>query len=95
MIPLEDVDHADVLNPILRKKGIKSILGVPLIVRGDVIGVLHVGTLTPRKFDRDDVELLGLVSERVALATEPRAILHEQMVMLDQLPRELHRGRIA
>jgi signal transduction histidine kinase len=81
---LEDVDHADVLNPILREKGIKSMLGVPLIVRGDVIGVLHVGTLTPRKFDRDDVELLGLVSERVALATE-RARLHEQMVMLDQL----------
>ena len=55
---LDDVDHADVMNPILREKGIKSMLGVPLIVRGDVIGVLHVGTLTPRKFNRDDVELL-------------------------------------
>src|ERR1700740_2174628 len=29
---LDDVDHADVLNPILRQKGIKSMLGVPLIV---------------------------------------------------------------
>jgi len=81
---LDDVDHADVVNPILREKGIKSMLGVPLIVRGDVIGVLHVGTLTPRKFNRDDVELLGLVAERVALATE-RARLHEQVLMLDQL----------
>ena len=26
---LDDVDHADVLNPILREKGIKSLLGVP------------------------------------------------------------------
>ena len=81
---LDDVDHADVMNPILREKGIKSMLGVPLIVRGDVIGVLHVGTLTPRKFNRDDVELLGLVAERVALATE-RARLHEQVLALDQL----------
>ena len=34
---LDDVDHADVLNPILREKGIKSLLGVPLLVarRGD------------------------------------------------------------
>ena len=81
---LDDVDHADVMNPILREKGIKSMLGVPLIVRGDVIGVLHVGTLAYRKFNRDDVELLGLVAERVALATE-RARLHEQVLALDQL----------
>ena len=27
---LDDVDHADVLNPILREKGVKSLLGVPL-----------------------------------------------------------------
>jgi signal transduction histidine kinase len=81
---LDDVDHAEVMNPILREKGIKSMLGVPLIVRGDVIGVLHVGTLSLRKFTKDDVELLTLVAERVALATE-RARLHEQVVMLDQL----------
>src|SRR5205823_5416736 len=46
-VVLADVDHADVLNPILREKGIKSLLGVPLLVREDVIGVLHIGTLTP------------------------------------------------
>jgi K+-sensing histidine kinase KdpD len=81
---LDDVDHADVLNPILREKGIKSLLGVPLLVRGDVIGVLHVGSLTHRTFTGDDVELLGLVGARVALAIE-RARLHEEVRLLDQL----------
>jgi signal transduction histidine kinase len=81
---LEDVDHADVLNPILREKGIKSMLGVPLLVRGEVIGVLHVGSLVHRLFTDDDVELLELVAARVALAIE-RARLHEESVMLDQL----------
>jgi signal transduction histidine kinase len=81
---LYDVDHADVLNPILREKGIKSLLGVPLLVRGDVIGVLHVGTLRPRTFVEDDVRLLELVADRVALAIE-RARLHEQVVVLDEL----------
>jgi signal transduction histidine kinase len=81
---LEDVDHADVLNPILREKGIKSMLGVPLLVRGDVIGVLHVGSLVHRVFTPDDVELLELVAARVALAIE-RARLHEESLMLDQL----------
>ena len=45
-ITIDDVDHADILNPILREKGIRSLLGVPLLVEGRVIGVLHVGTLT-------------------------------------------------
>jgi signal transduction histidine kinase len=79
-----DVDEYDVYNPILREKHLKSMLGVPLIVRGSALGVLHVGTLTPREFTRDDVELLQLVTERVAIAIE-RARLHEDLVQLDQL----------
>ncbi len=81
---LDDLDHADVLNPILREKGIKSMLGVPLIEGGEVIGVLHVGVLSKRLFTTDDVELLELVASRVALAIE-RARLHEEVRMLDRL----------
>jgi signal transduction histidine kinase len=81
---LDDVDHADVINPILREKGIRSMLGVPLIVRGESLGVLHVGTLELRAFTTDDTELLQLVADRVALAIE-RAQLHQETVRLDQL----------
>ena len=63
---LNDVDHADVLNPILREKGIKSMLGVPLIVAGEVTGVLHVGVLIKRLFTAGDVELLEFVGTRRA-----------------------------
>jgi signal transduction histidine kinase len=69
-IALDDVDHADVLNPVLREKGIKSLLGVPLLVEGSVLGVLHVGSLTPREFTNDDIELLQLVADRVSLAID-------------------------
>ncbi|HET8585391.1 MAG TPA: GAF domain-containing protein [Casimicrobiaceae bacterium] len=81
---LHDVDTADIWNPILRQKGIKSMLGVPLLVSGDAIGVLHVGSLKERTFQADDIELLQFVAERVAIAIE-RAQLHEQTVLLDQL----------
>src|SRR5581483_9052010 len=79
-----DVDAYPVYNPILRQKKIKSMVGVPLLVAGRSLGVLHVGSLTPRVFTRDEVELLQLVSERVAIAIE-RARLHEETVQLDQL----------
>jgi signal transduction histidine kinase len=87
-VVLDDVDHADVLNPILREKGIKSMAGVPLIAHGDLLlGVVHVGTLTPRKFTPGDVELLEVVAQRAAVAID-RSIAHEQVVRLTELQRD-------
>jgi signal transduction histidine kinase len=83
---LPEVTQANVLNPILREKGIKTLLGVPLLVRDEVIGVLHVGTLRYHTFHADDVQLLQLVAERAALAIE-RSRLHEETVRLDELQR--------
>src|SRR4051794_4080334 len=87
-VVIEDVDHADILNPILREKGIRSLLGVPLLVQGRVIGVLHVGTLTPRLFTLDDRDLLLLAGERAALAID-NARMFEQQRIVDALQRTL------
>src|SRR3954462_7747267 len=85
---LPDVEHSDVLNPILREKGIRSLLGVPLIVEGRVIGVLHVGTLTPREFTAADTELLRSAADRAALAID-RARLYEERQVVEALQRTL------
>jgi sigma-B regulation protein RsbU (phosphoserine phosphatase) len=65
---LNHVDHSTVLNPILLEKGIRTLMGVPLITGGKVIGVLHVGSLTNRVFTSEDVELLELAADRAAAA---------------------------
>jgi len=67
---LDHVDHTTVLNPILLAKGIKSMMGVPMVAGGRVIGVLHVGSLVPRRFTGDDVELLQLAADRAAAAVQ-------------------------
>src|SRR3954470_11105472 len=74
---IPDVDHADIYNPILREKGIRSLLGVPLLVQDRVIGVLHVGSLTPREFTEDDRALLQFAGDRAAVAID-RAQLYEE-----------------
>jgi signal transduction histidine kinase len=79
-----DLDEYPVYNPILREKRLRTMVGVPLHARGVAFGVLHVGTLTPRRFTQDEVELLELFAERVAIAIE-RAQLHEELIHLDQL----------
>jgi serine phosphatase RsbU (regulator of sigma subunit) len=87
-IAIEDVDHADILNPLLRLRGIRSLLGVPLLVEGRVVGVMHVGTLYARVFDDDDVHVLQMVADRAALAVE-NAHLAEQAAMTEALQRRL------
>ena len=65
---IESVDSASVVNPLLVQRGIRSLLGVPLFVGGDLLGVLHVGTLSTRQFTADEVKLLQLAADRAALA---------------------------
>jgi serine phosphatase RsbU (regulator of sigma subunit)/putative methionine-R-sulfoxide reductase with GAF domain/anti-sigma regulatory factor (Ser/Thr protein kinase) len=69
-IAIDDVEHSEVLNPLLRQKGIHSLLGVPLLVEGDVLGVLHVGSLTPREFGAEDAAVLELAAGRIGPAIE-------------------------
>jgi phosphoserine phosphatase RsbU/P len=67
---LDHVDHSTVLNPILLARGIRSMLGVPMAAGGRIIGVLHVGSLTPRQFTSEDAELLQLAADRSAVAVQ-------------------------
>jgi phosphoserine phosphatase RsbU/P len=67
---LDQVDHSTVYNPLLVERGIQSLLGVPLLVGGQVIGVLHVGSVAGRRFGAEDVELLQLAAVRAAPAVQ-------------------------
>ena len=87
-IIIEDLDHADVVNPILRQRGIRSMLGVPIHVEGHIIGVMHIGTLVKRAFDEDDVTLLQLAADRAALAID-HARLSEQRSVTAIMQRSL------
>jgi anti-sigma regulatory factor (Ser/Thr protein kinase)/putative methionine-R-sulfoxide reductase with GAF domain len=94
---IAELDRAEVVNPILRQKGIRSMLGVPLVVESELIGVLHVGSLKPREFGQKDLAVLQMAAARVAPGIERArlfsALEHEHHVaMLLQrslLPRAL------
>ena len=92
-VVIEDVDHADILNPILREKGIKSMLGVPLEVGDKLLGVLHVGSLTPRAFNDHDIAVLRRVARRVAIPVEQAALYGTERSARVQL--ESARGQLA
>ena len=85
-VRLDHVDSTTVTNPILWERGIKAMLGVPLLRNDTVLGVLHVGRLEQRPFDEQDVELLHVVADRVsgAMATREHAIERAAALMLER-----------
>ena len=87
-VKIDDVDRADIYNPILREKGLKSLLGVPLLLETRVIGVLHVGTLTPRSFGDEDVEVLQRAADRAALSIGVR-LAESERGLVDAFQRSL------
>jgi PAS domain S-box-containing protein len=67
---LNDPPASELADPSILDVGISSMLGVPLIAHGEVIGVIEVGVRAPRKLGPDDIDLLRLTADRVALAIE-------------------------
>src|SRR5215510_4304989 len=72
---VEDLSAVEVISPILRQKA-RSLIGAPLIVEDRLIGVIRADTRQFRRFTEDDVRLLQLAADRVALAIE-QARLYE------------------
>ncbi len=58
--------------------GINSEVAMPLMLKGDIIGVLDLESVTPAQFSEDDVGTLKLLTPQVAAAIE-NARLYEEM----------------
>jgi len=87
-VHIPDVATAEIYNPILREKGLRSLLGVPLIAEGEVTGVLHVGSLGDREFTPQDTDLLQRAGDRAALAIHARMAERERG-LAEELQRSL------
>lgn len=72
---IDDLSQAAVENPLLRASapllaGVRSLVGVPLVVGDRVFGVLHVDSARRRRFTAEDSLLLQLIADHVVLAIE-------------------------
>lgn len=88
----QDPDPAEIVDPSLH--GIESILGVPLMAGDQVTGVLKVGVPAPRRFSEDDLLLLGLAADRVALAIDHLRVYEREHRIAETLQRSLLPDRL-
>jgi PAS domain S-box-containing protein len=82
---LTEAPEDEAISPMLRQRGVQSLLGVPLLVEGRVTGVLHVGTETPHQFTSEQSAFLQLVADRAALAIENAHLYRETREAEDRL----------
>jgi PAS domain S-box-containing protein len=81
--------HEYVVSPSLRAAKVESIIGVPLMLRGRVLGVLHVGSAQPRRFTQDEIALVELAAERAAQAIDHAHVYERERSTAETLQRAL------
>ncbi|HSJ51377.1 MAG TPA: GAF domain-containing protein, partial [Actinomycetota bacterium] len=72
-----DLGRTRAVSPFLGRT-LRSLVGVPIMQHGRVWGVLHVGSVRPRRFTQEDVVLLELVASRLAPAIENADLHHAE-----------------
>jgi PAS domain S-box-containing protein len=82
-------EPAELRDPGLRDLEIDSLLAVPFLARGAVIGVLEVCASPPRRFTADDLGMLRLAAERVALAISHARVYEREHQIAETLQRSL------
>lgn len=80
---VEDLAQVEVVSPVLRQKGLHSMLGVPMLAEDKLIGVFHVGTYRPRQFTHSEAQTLQYIADRISLAIEPILRLWQSPRMAD------------
>jgi PAS domain S-box-containing protein len=71
-----------------------SMIGVPLLAGGELTGVLVVCASAPRRFTPDDLNLLRLAADRVALAMDHAGLYERELRIAETLQRSLLPDRL-
>ena len=90
----QEPDAGDLADPLLAELNPDSLIGVPLLAEGEVTGVLLVCACAPRRFGAEDVGLLRLAADRVALGIDHARVYEREHRIAETLQRSLLPARL-
>ena len=85
---------ADAEDPTLHELHLESLIGMPLLAEDEVTGVLVVCTAAARRFTAEDVGLLRLAADRVALGIDRARVYEREHRIAETLQRSLLPDRL-
>ena len=62
----------------IQKEGIKSLLVAPIIMKGEIAGILRLLTKAPRHFKTNEIEFIAALAEQCGIAIENARVYEEQ-----------------
>ena len=74
-----------VYKNIAKKEGLKSLLAVPLVYKGKVIGVLNNYTSEPHVFTQTEIDVLTTVANQAAVAIENALLIVRSKIIQEEL----------
>jgi PAS domain S-box-containing protein len=80
-----DLAKVELVSPMLRERGVNSVVAIPLIVEDRLLGVLHAGSAAYAQFVEDDARLLELIADRIALAINQAALYEAERAAQERL----------
>ncbi len=91
---VDDLSTVPVANPLLSER-LRAVVGVPLLLHSQVLGVLHTGTAQLHTFTERDVQLLQRVATRVALAIERARLFEAEQAARRQAEAALAQAQVS
>ena len=79
-------NDARLRNASLRRRhGYYTFLGVPMEVKGELVGVFEIFTMEPRRFDQEEEALLAAFARQAAVAVENARLFEEVNKRVEEL----------
>lgn len=81
-IPVNSEDHTIGINPLSWAEGVRAQIGLPMMIREDIIGVLFVLHDKQRDFSEVEIRMLSLFANQAAMAIKSKR-LRDQIISRD------------
>lgn len=75
---INDISNFEGVNPVLVRKNRKAVIGVPLIAREKLLGILYVDSYEPREFSDVQIEYLNLLASQASISLD-NALLYKKI----------------
>ncbi len=88
-VTLQELPAGAGLDPMMAAAGVRSLMASPLVIKGQLAGVVEVAMRAPRPFTLEDESLLILMADRAGLAIEHARAYEREVSNVEMLQRSL------